>query len=129
MSYNLANFSVESEVIKVEVDAGIPEVDVALDFFYATLGYRFTPALYAYASSWIADVKLTALIPGNERMGDDHLIVSTAGVAYDLNERIRLKGQFARVRDYDKISFITQRLLEKQQDKFNIWSVAVSVFF
>ena len=129
LSYNLANFSVESEVIKVEVDAGIPEVDVALDFFYTTLGYRFTPALYGYASYWVTDVKVTVLIPGDERTDDEDIVVSTAGVSYDLNDRIRLKSQFARVRDYDKINLVMQSVLEKQQDKFNIWSIAVSVFF
>lgn len=129
LSYNLADFSFESEVIKVNLDAGIPEVDLGLEFFYATLGYRFTNAIYGYGSYWVTDVNVKVLIPGEKRIDDEEIVVSTAGLAYDLNDRIRLKGQFARVRDHDKINFISLAVLEKQQEKFNIWSIAVSVFF
>jgi hypothetical protein len=69
------------------------------------------------------------LIPGNEQREDEDLRVSTMGISYDLNDRIRLKGQFSRVRDYDKIQFVSQNLVEKIQDKFNVWAIAVSVFF
>jgi hypothetical protein len=129
LSYNLANFSFESEFIKVAVEAGIPEVDLALNFFYATLGYHFTNALYGYGSYWFTNAQVTVLIPGDEKMEDEDIIVSTAGISYDLNDRIRLKGQFARVRDYDKIKSVSQNSLKKQQDKFNVWAIAVSVFF
>jgi hypothetical protein len=129
LSFNLANFSLESEFINVDVNAGVPEVDLALDFFYITVGYRFTNVLYGYSSHWNTDVHVTVLIPGDERMQDEDIIVSTAGLAYDLGDRIRLKGQFARVRDNNKVRFISQSLLENQQDGFNVWAMAVSVFF
>ena len=129
LSYNLANFSFESEFILVDVHPGIPELELALEFYYATLGYQFTNALFGYGSYWLTDVHVATLIPDNEQSRDEDLRVSTLGVSYDLKDRIRLKGQFARVRDYDKIQFISQALLEKQQDKFNVWAIAISVFF
>lgn len=129
LSYNLANFSFESEFIKVAVNAGIPEVDLALNFFYATLGYRFTNELYGYGSYWFTNAQITVLIPGDEKMEDEDIIVSTAGISYDLNDRIRLKGQFARVYDNDKKQAVAKRFFENRQDKFSIGSVAVSIFF
>jgi hypothetical protein len=129
LSYNLANFSFESEFIMVDVHAGIPELKLSLDFYYATLGYHFTNELFAYGSYWDTDVHVAMLIPGNEQREDEDLRVSTMGISYDLNDRIRLKGQFSRVRDYDKIQFVSQNLVEKIQDKFNVWAIAVSVFF
>ena len=129
LSYNLANFSFESEFIMVDVHDGIPEIEFALDFYYAMLGYHFTNELFGYGSYWVTDAHAAVLIPGDGEIKDEDLRVSTMGIAYDLNDRIRLKGQFARVRDYDKIKFVSQNLLEKQQDKFNVWAIAVSVFF
>jgi hypothetical protein len=50
LSYNLAKISFESEFIHVDVETGIPELELALKFYYATLGYRFTNALSATAA-------------------------------------------------------------------------------
>jgi hypothetical protein len=129
LSYNLANFSFESEFIKVDVETGIPELELALKFYYATLGYRFTNALFGYGSYWFTDVHVTVLIPGEGEREDEDIAVSAMGISYDLNDRIRLKGQFARVRDHDKIQLVAKNLTEKIDDKFNLWAVAVSVFF
>jgi hypothetical protein len=129
LSYNLANFSFESEFISVDVHTGIPELELALDFYYATLGYRFTNALFGYGSYWVTDVHAAALSPDNEEIRDEDIHVSTMGISYDLNDGIRLKGQFARVREHEKIQFVSQNSVEKTQDKFNVWAIAVSVFF
>lgn len=129
LSYNLAKFSFESEFITVDVHTGIPELKLALDFYYATLGYHFTNELFGYGSYWVTDVHATVLIPNKERMEDEDILVSTMGISYDMSDRIRLKGQFSRVRDYDKIQLVSQDLVVKKQDKFNVWAIAVSVFF
>jgi hypothetical protein len=129
LSYNLANFSFESELIHVEVEAGIPDVELGLKFYYATLGYRFTNALFGYGSYWITDAHLKVLVPDNGQREDEDLRVSTMGISYDLNDRIRLKGQFTRVRDDFELQLGSQGLAEKILDKFNVWAIAVSAFF
>lgn len=129
LSYNLAKFSFESEFITVDVHTGIPELKLALDFYYATLGYHFTNELFGYGSYWVTDVHVAVLIPDNKQMRDEDLRVSTMGIFYDLNDSIRLKGQFARVREHEKIQLISQNSVKKIQDKFNVWAIAVSVFF
>ena len=53
LSFNVANFSLESEFISVYVDDGIPELELDLDFYYATLGYNFTDELFVYGSYWV----------------------------------------------------------------------------
>lgn len=129
LSYNLANFSLESEFIKVMVREGIPELNLALDFYYATLGYHFNNELFGYGSYWVTDVHVTKLIPDDGRKEDEDIVVSTLGLSYDLNDRIRLKGQFARVRDHENIQLVSKNSIKKSQDKFNVWAIAVSVFF
>jgi Gram-negative porin len=129
LSYNLANFSLESEFIKVRVREGIPELNLALDFFYATLGYHFSNELFGYGSYWVSYGHVDILNPNDATKEDEDIMVSTLGLSYDLNDRIRLKGQFARVRDHDNIQLISKNSVDKRQDDFNVWAMAVSVFF
>jgi hypothetical protein len=131
LSYNLANFSFESEFIMVDVDEGIPELELALSFYYATLGYHFTNELFGYGSYWVTDAHSALPMPGNKKIRDEDILVSNIGISYDLNDRIRLKGQLSRI----KINLKRQRifedknLVEKNLDKFTIGAIAVSVFF
>ena len=129
LSYNLAKFSFESEFIMVDVDAGIPELDLALDFYYATLGYHFTDELYGYGSYWITNAHAALLTPDGGLIEEEDIIVPTAGLSYDLRDRIRLKGQFAHVMEEQTLRFLSQNLVEINQDRFNIWAIAISVFF
>jgi hypothetical protein len=69
------------------------------------------------------------LIPGEGQREDEDLRVSTLGISCDLNDKIRLKSQFARVREHDEIQLVSQDAIAKIQDKFNVWAIAVSVFF
>src|SRR5574341_1465054 len=129
LSYNFAKFSLESEFIMVDVHTGIPELELALDFYYATLGYHFTEELFGYGSYWYMIAHTAMFIPGDGSKEDEDLFVPTIGMSYDLNDRIRLKGQFARVIDHCKIQLVSQDVVEKNQDEFNVWAIAVSVFF
>jgi hypothetical protein len=113
----------------VDVHDGIPELELALDFYYATLGYHFTEELFAYGSYWYMIAHTAMFIPGDGLKEDEDLFVPTVGMSYDLNDRIRLKGQFARVIDQYKLQLVSQDVVEKNQDKFNVWAIAVSVFF
>jgi hypothetical protein len=129
LSYNLANFSVESEFITVNVNEDIPEVKFELGFYYATLGYHFNERLFVYGSYWFTDAHAKLLALKDKEIRDDDIFVSTAGISYDLNDRIRLKGQFARVTAKETLQVISKDLVEKSQDKFNILAIAASVFF
>jgi hypothetical protein len=129
LSYHFANFSFESEFILVDVHTGIPEMELALAFYYATLGYHFTEELFGYGSYLYTDVHRALLIPDVGVKEDEDLFVPTMGLSYDLNDRIRLKGQFARIIDQDKLQLVSQDVVVKTEATFNVWALAVSVFF
>lgn len=129
LSYNFAKFSFESEFIKAKVETGMPEVELALEFYYATLGYNFTNALFGYGSYWVMEAHSVVLTPGRGIKRNEEIPVSTLGIAYDLNEQIRLKSQWSRVRDKEKINFISQNRVESRHEKFNLWAIAVSIVF
>jgi len=118
LSYNFANFSFESEFIKVSLDKDNPKLERNLDFYYATLGYNFTEAIFIYGSYWFLDshAALPAL-PNKRKVEDDDVEVATIGASYDLMDRIRFKAQFARVR------------LDDAEDNFSVYTLAVSIFY
>jgi hypothetical protein len=140
LSYNLANFSLESEFITVNVDEGIPELKLDLDFYYATLGYYFTDKLFAYGSYWVTKAYFAVLATENGKIEDEEILVPNAGISYNLNDRIRLKGQYARVTSDDVYARVTSddvlhlisedRIeIKKDKEKFGVYAIAVSVFF
>jgi hypothetical protein len=129
LSYNFGNVFFESEFITVNVDEGIPEVELDLDFYYATLGYHFTEELFGYGSYWVMDAHVTLLFPGAELIEDDDIEVGTIGISYDLYDRLRLKAQYALVTNHERRHYISRDVVEKEQEKFNVWALAVSVYF
>ena len=129
LSYNFANFSLESEFIIANIDEGFPELELDLDFFYATLGYHFTEELFVYGSYWVIKSHVALLAPGNEFEEDEETLVPNIGASYDLSDRMRLKGQFARVKSNDFIHLISQDTLIKEEDNFSVYAIAVSIFF
>jgi hypothetical protein len=129
LSYHFANFSFESEFIIFDVDEGIPELELDLAFYYATLGYHFTEQLYVYGSYWIMEAHQAFLSPDNEKIEDGNILTPNIGVSLNIHERIRLKGQFARVKNNEEYHFITQDEVRKEEENFSVYAVAVSVFF
>jgi hypothetical protein len=129
LSFHLANFSIESEFIMVNVNEDIPEIEFELGFYYATLGYHFAEALFVYGSYWFTDAHAKVLAPNQKVIRDNDIFVPTAGISYDLNDRIRLKGQLARVTSHETLQFISKDFVEERRDEFNIGTIAVSVFF
>ncbi len=91
LSYHLRGFSFESELLDFQVKN---ESEVALErnFYYATLGYRFTEELYIYGTYWDLSDKLQILDRDVESVDIE---VWSAGLAYNLNDRITLKAQYA----------------------------------
>ena len=129
LSYHLANFSFESEFIKVDLISHIPELDADLDFYYATLGYRFSNEVFGYGGYWVMDSHFARLIPGDEEIEDNKILVSTMGISYDLNDRIRLKGQFSSVRDNHNVQLFSENSVTETKARFSVWGIAISVFF
>ncbi|UCE19801.1 MAG: hypothetical protein JSV84_05530 [Gemmatimonadota bacterium] len=129
MSYKFTNFIFESEFVTVNIDEGIPELELDLDFYYATLGYHLTEQLFAYGSYWVVDVHSALLATGDEKVEDEAIQTLNIGASYDLNDRIRFKGQFARVKADEELHLLSHDDVIKEEDKFSVYAVAVSVFF
>jgi hypothetical protein len=105
-----------------------PDVEVDLDFYYATLGYHFNDELFVYGSYWISKAHIEFLTPGDEYANDEKISVPTVGISYDLNYRIRLKAQYAHVTEDDELVLGLQDFTETHHE-FNLWALAISVFF
>ncbi len=128
-SLNVANFSFESEFINVNINDNIPEFELDLDFYYGTLGYYLTDQLFLYGSYWVIKSRIELLFLQNGFIDDEEVVVPNAGISYNLNDRIHLKGQFARVRDHD-IEFDSSGVLNSDtKDNFSVYALAVSIFF
>lgn len=129
MSYGFANFWFESEFILVNVDPGIPELDLGLEFYYATLGYYWTEKLFVYGSYWITESNVKIRYLDGDYKEEEEILVPNFGVAYNLSDRIRMKAQYARVKSDDTIRETNPNMVTKQDDNFSVYSVAISVFF
>jgi hypothetical protein len=129
LSYGFGDFWFESEFIRVDVNSGIPELDLGLEFYYATLGYYWTEKLFIYGSYWITQSKINILFTNENYEEEEEILVPNFGVAYNLTDRIRMKAQYARVRSDDMIKEGLPRMTTKDEDNFSVYAVAISVFF
>lgn len=129
LSYNFAGFSFESEFINVNYNIGVPEMKLDLDFYYATLGYYLAEQIFVYGSYWVMDVHETVLAIEEKKAVDEDVFTFNLGVFYDLNDRIRLKGQFARVKSDEIHNLISLDEIRTENDNFSVFALAVSVFF
>lgn len=129
ISYHMGRFSFEAEFITVTYDDDMPEVSIDKEFYYTTLGYHVTEQLFVYGSYWVTEEDFT-----QEFVIDNLSVVTlavtdvkvpTIGIAYSLNDRITLKGQFAPVDIDTKIPFFQIA----QEAEFNHYSMAASIFF
>jgi len=130
LSYNFANFSFESEFIKVSLDKDNPKLDQNLDFYYATLGYHFTEVLFIYGSYWFLDSHAgLPSLPNGRQQEDEDIKVATIGASYNMLDRVRLKAQFSRVRLTDELQLLPEGIFTSTEDDFSIFALAVSVIF
>ncbi len=130
LSYNFADFSFESEFIKVSLEKDIPKLERNLDFYYATLGYNFTEALFIYGSYWFIDSHaVIPTLPNERKEEDDDVKVATIGASYNMMDRVTLKAQFARVKLDDELQLLPEGVFTRSEDDFSVFSLAVSVFF
>ncbi len=132
LSFHLGKLYFEGEFIAIRYDDQEPEVSIDKDLFYATLGYRFDEKWFAYAnySSIRGDFPFVATIDQTSftDIGRTKIITPTVGIAYNLDDRITLKGQFLSGTIQNEFPLL-QSILLVQKQKFKIISAAVSVFF
>jgi hypothetical protein len=128
LSYNFANVVFESEFITTNLDEGISELELDLDFYYATLGYQFSEQVFMYASYGVTHGRFK-LLDADPEIEDEDIIVPTIGLTYNLGDRIRLKGQYARVSSEDVSQFVSQGIVLKSKDTFNFYTLAASIVF
>ena len=101
-----------------------------LDFYYATLGYNFTEALFIYGSYWFLDSHAGLPALANERKEEDEDIkTATFGASYNMMDRIRLKAQFARVKLDHEFQLRPDGAVTRTEDNFSLFALAVSIFF
>jgi len=129
LSYNYSNFAFESEVIIVDIDEGIPELELDLAFYYATLGYHVNEQIYVYGSYWIMELHEAFLSPSNKQITDAEIYTPNIGLTYNINDRLRLKGHYARVKQNEENQSVSQNKMIKKEDNFSVYAVAVSVYF
>jgi len=132
LSFHLGKLYFEGEFIAIRYHDQAPEVSIDKDLFYATLGHRFDEKWFAYAnySSIRADIPFVAAINPIfvTDIGRTKIISPTVGIAYHLDDRITLKGQFLSGTIQNEFPLSLSSLLVQKQ-KFKIISAAASVFF
>ena len=129
LSYHVGRFSFEAEFITVTYDDDMPEVNIDKEFYYGTVGYHVTEQLFVYGSYWVTTENITQEVdfvdPPTIASGVTDIKVPTVGIAYNLNDRITLKSQFAPVDIEAEIPSLKLAL----ETEFNHYSIAVSIFF
>jgi hypothetical protein len=129
LSYNYKKLFFEGEFISVDLEEGTPDMELALDFYYFTLGYNFTDYFLIYGSYWVMDSYIFISDNINRSSQDGDILTLNLGLSYDLNDRIRLKGQFARVKNSEEFFLMHENIVEIKKDNFSVYALAVSVFF
>lgn len=117
-SYSYKDLLFEAEFIKVIFDDNYSEIDFDKMFYYGTLSYRVNDDLLAYLSYNKTEENSIVKFDGFSSF-EVNVHVPSIGVAYDFNDRIRLKAQYGAV----KVN------LPERNDKFSYYSAAISVFF
>jgi len=131
-SINFRNFSLQSEIISVTYDDDAAALNYNKKFTYCTVGYQFTETMFSYVSFWKTIEDFNFLINKSaipESVSDFQqnkmqIVVPTFGMAYNLSDRITLKGQIAS----SKISSTNPHFYYKG-GKFFYFSVAASIIF
>ncbi len=120
----------ESETIAVNYDEGDERFDVDRLFYYATLGFQASDALFMYYTYWGTEDEFVfvdaqpGIIPVFDLyQGTLKIFVPSLGFSYGLNDRITLKGQFSWVDISSDDEFF------KVDFRQNVLSLAISAFF
>ena len=77
----------------------------------------------------VGDSRFAYIIPDGGEIEDEVIHVPNFGAAFQLNDQLRFKAQFARVRADEEHRVPGLEGVRRQQDNFSIYSLAVSTFF
>jgi len=113
--YEIGDWTLSSEYIDVLFDDNETIFDLDKRFYYGTLGYEVSDELFSYLSYWFVKEEY-------KPYGSYNFKVITPGLAYNINEIITLKAQYARV------MFQSSGYLKPGPD-FSYYTTAVSVYF
>ena len=114
--------SFQAEYIKVLYNTN-NLLDLDKQFIYVTMGYRITDDLLAYFSLNSIQEHYNVNIPNFAHLNTEVSVTTpNIGLAYDINDRIKIKGQFARV-DIDVTNYPEHASL------VFYYAAAISVFF
>jgi hypothetical protein len=134
LSFRIQQFSFEGEYIKLNHKDNDPDINFGGFFFYGTGGINVTDHLFLYASYQYLEAKfpfIASTIPNiviNTSVED--LKLPTLGFAYNLNDRIVFKGQYAKVLLDSEFPFspIVDEVGSFKRE-FDVFALAMSVFF
>jgi hypothetical protein len=146
ISFQVRRFSFEGEFItvnygdisEIRINGEISndtagEIDFDGGFYYGTLGYQLTDRLFAYASYWYLKHDSPFVASQVPRLvtavGDGKIKVPGAGIAFKLNDRITFKGQYASANIKDEYPLLFNDEIAVEEQQFDIFAIAASVFF
>lgn len=136
ISFRSRKLFLESEFIRVMYQDVPENIDIDKTFYYGTLGWFFADNLLAYGSYWyihfddvfaieiIDDIPLRLSVNYHE-----HIRVPGVGLAYHLNDRITLKGQYVYVDIQVDFPNFPEATGQETGVDFQIITFAASVMF
>ncbi len=124
VQFHYDRFSLEGETIFYRL-ANESEVDIERFFYYLTLGYQHNEQLFAYVSYWYALEKFQLFENDVEKLT---FKIPTVGLAYYLNDRIRLKAQYAVAIVHGDLNPPIAPSIDAKNN-IHLFGIAASVFF
>ncbi len=119
-SFEIGDFDLKTELISVVYDEKVPDLDLTKEFTYSTIGYYLSEKWYSYISVWHLREKF---LPN----ADLSFTVATLGISYNLNDRVTLKAQTAKI-EFESEFFIDSSEFHSEEDFLN-HGLAISIFF
>ena len=128
--YTVGPLTFEGEYIYVHYHERDHLLEINKEFYYGTLRWLIRDRLTLYGSFWVTREQNNIPPPPQAPQPPDGVFsfvlrndAPSVGAAFNLSDRIVLKGQYARLERSNNTRFVAR------ERSFNIYSVAVSVFF
>lgn len=136
LSFRSRKLFLETEFIRVMYQEVSENFDIDKTFYYGTLGWYFADNLLAYGSYWyihfddILALEITDEIPWQLLLNyHEYIRVPGIGLAFHLNDRITLKGQYGYVDIQVDFPNLPEAADQETGVDFQIITFAASVMF
>lgn len=126
------------EISEIRIDGAPParapggETRTGGYFLYGTLGYHPSDRCQLYGGYWYTKGDFIFIASQTPRLyttiGTEQFAVTTAGVAYQVNDRITVKGQSSRINFRDRVPLLFSAPIVVKSRMYH-FALAVSVFF